>query len=579
MGKKSKSKRAEKTKTKLKKTGPGLHLPKGTNVTKAEVKVAKIGIPKQFSGAAAAKGVKDGDAAAVTRKNLSLADLLAKLAHFSSSVKAQSLEGLKELLTGDYADELVHQNLSLLISRIIPLCGDIEQRIRKHSLSILQSILTKVDNNLLEPQYPLITAHLSSFLTNIQPQIQRDALPLVDTLTLSAPNFIAANYGRILPDCIRQIASDDQTSSGKAQSAPKSAPKSGGRSSGVSSKVADNISALEWRINVLSRVNKILNCLCKKSKNQEEENHGAVSTIEFKENMNICLIPSGNINHIAKLELLQKSTKDPMIDLVKKIIPLAIDSWIEATNSKDNGNRHSFLANDVHSLLTSISGILYNFVQYAETFNNSEILILIRKQYFKELNAKLFSHLPYSSNNGRCNKENLQLCSVILRGSPALTTELVDKITNILRQTINNEGSNDLIVYKEMLEHARIDEARKIEIGKLLIEKSQIYKTGTKEWTLCFSILGRLAESDSSLDDWVDTLPQVLTTTRTKFESNIVMQIMLTLAKQRNPTFVQSYARDQHAVRDWLKSLEEKDDESVRLISFIQQNVIIPQYA
>ena len=59
----------------------------------------------------------------------------------------------------------------------------------------------------------------------------------------------------------------------------------------------------------------------------------------------------------------------------------------------------------------------------------------------------------------------------------------------------------------------------------------------------------RLAESDSSLDDWVDTLPQVLTTTRTKFESNIVMQIMLTLAKQRNPTFVQSYARDQHAVR------------------------------
>ncbi len=100
MGKKSKSKRAEKTKTKLKKTGPGLHLPKGTNVTKAEVKVAKIGIPKQFSGAAAAKGVKDSDAAAVTRKNLSLADLLAKLAHFSSSVKAQSLEGLKELLTG-----------------------------------------------------------------------------------------------------------------------------------------------------------------------------------------------------------------------------------------------------------------------------------------------------------------------------------------------------------------------------------------------------------------------------------------------------------------------------------------------
>ncbi len=58
MGKRGQSKRKkeEKNKTQFKKakTGPGLHLPKGTNITKAEVKVAKIGIPKQFSGAAAA---------------------------------------------------------------------------------------------------------------------------------------------------------------------------------------------------------------------------------------------------------------------------------------------------------------------------------------------------------------------------------------------------------------------------------------------------------------------------------------------------------------------------------------------
>ena len=106
MGRKqgTKRKREEKNKTQFvkTKTGPGLHLPKGTNVTKAEVKVGKILLPKQFSGAAAAKEVKEGDVAAVTRKNLNLADLLTKLAHFSSSVKAQSLEGLKELLTGKY---------------------------------------------------------------------------------------------------------------------------------------------------------------------------------------------------------------------------------------------------------------------------------------------------------------------------------------------------------------------------------------------------------------------------------------------------------------------------------------------
>ena len=346
---------------------------------------------------------------------------------------------------------------------------------------------------LLEPQYPLLTAHLSSFLTNIQPQIQRDALPLVDTLTLSAPDYIAANYGRILPDCIRQIASDDQTANAKAKSTPKSAPKSGGggRSSGVTNKVADNISALEWRINVLSRVNKILTCVCKKSKKQEQDNGEEVSTMEFKENMNISLIPSGEIIHMAKLDLLQKSTQDPIIDIIKKILPLVIDSWIEATSGEHVGTRRSFLPKDVHSLLTSITGILNNLVRYSETSRNSDIQIFIRETYFKELTAKLFSHLPYSSANGRCNKENLQLCSIILRLSPVITTELVDKIISILTQTLKNEGPNDLVVYKEMLEHEHIDKAKKVEIGKLLIEKSHIYTIGSKEWILCFSILGR----------------------------------------------------------------------------------------
>ena len=46
----SKRKKVEKTKVQFKrKTGPGLHLPKGTNVTKAEVKVAKIVIPNQVN--------------------------------------------------------------------------------------------------------------------------------------------------------------------------------------------------------------------------------------------------------------------------------------------------------------------------------------------------------------------------------------------------------------------------------------------------------------------------------------------------------------------------------------------------
>ena len=95
-----KRKKEEKAKTQLKrsKTSPGHHLPKGTNVTRAEVKVGKIVIPKQVGAASSAGEGKRS--APVTRRKLTLQDLVAKLGHFSQSVRLDSLEGLKELLTG-----------------------------------------------------------------------------------------------------------------------------------------------------------------------------------------------------------------------------------------------------------------------------------------------------------------------------------------------------------------------------------------------------------------------------------------------------------------------------------------------
>lgn len=58
-----------------------------------------------------------------------------------------------------------------------------------------------------------------------------------------------------------------------------------------------------------------------------------------------------------------------------------------------------------------------------------------------------------------------------------------------------------------------------------------------------------MSEYDSSLEDWVDTLPDILVTTKTKFESSIVMKIMLNLAQQRNQIFAKSYARNYDSIQ------------------------------
>ena len=129
--------------------------------------------------------------------------------------------------------------------------------------------IVQVEPGKLEPLYPLITAHLSCCLTNIQPAIQRDALPIIDTLANTSPTFIAANFGRILPDCMRQIAAEKTVD--EAQSF------------GVSSQVTDKISSLEWRTSVLSRVEKILQCVCTKGDNTNMPEQQRQTLYEFEE--------------------------------------------------------------------------------------------------------------------------------------------------------------------------------------------------------------------------------------------------------------------------------------------------------
>ena len=119
------------------KTAPGSFLPKGTNVTKTEFKVGKIVIAQQTASV-------NLDNGPVTKKKLGLKELVNKLSHFSQSVRFDSLEGLKELVTGVGGGDLVSDNLSLLVTKLAPLTSDRERRVRRTASSLIQAILSQV---------------------------------------------------------------------------------------------------------------------------------------------------------------------------------------------------------------------------------------------------------------------------------------------------------------------------------------------------------------------------------------------------------------------------------------------------
>jgi hypothetical protein len=74
-----------------------------------------------------------------------LQDLLFKLNSLSSSIRADGLEGLMELVKGEESVSILDEHLSLLLSRIAPMATDRESKIRKLSNNIFSAIVKQVN--------------------------------------------------------------------------------------------------------------------------------------------------------------------------------------------------------------------------------------------------------------------------------------------------------------------------------------------------------------------------------------------------------------------------------------------------
>jgi len=564
-----KRKKAENSKKHLKKskTGPGNHLPKGTNVTRAEVKVAKIVIPRQIE-AAKSDSVSGLQVVAVTKRKLTLHDLLNKLKNFSHSVKLEALDGLKELLTGEFGGNLIHEHLGVLIKTLIPLCAHNERKLRKTCLELLQAVLSNVKCGKLEPLYPLISAHLSCCLTNIEANIQRDALPLLDTLVVTAPAFVYANFARILPDCLLQISSNYSSSEKKSLC--------------LSNKFTDKISSLQWRTDVLTRVNKILECVCAQKKYTIQPTN--FTFLQFNKAGLFAGLYNNDteVKHLSKNDLSKKETKDPFLDIMDRVLPLIIHSWIEATGTDDKktDGRTSFLTNEVHALFCSITGILDKLMVYSEMFHDDQIIEIIKSRYLKEIESRLFSNIPYSSNNGKCDKENLELCHLILSiyKIDDISDQMFSKIVHIL-ESCRVQEPEEMKVFKKIIDNSVVkqqsSERNKV-VLKLLVRRSVAFKSGSLAWYQCIKLLGKQAETTQLhfINSWVTSLPDQLVATKVSEQSYQLLHVILKLAQTNNAAIIDAWNKKYPFIKDWASEVC-AESKTIKLISFIHKNVKI----
>ena len=471
-----KRKKEERAKTQLKKpkTAPGRHLPKGTNETKTEFKVAKIVIPGQ-KGESVSSGPK-------TSKKVGLKDLLGKLGHFSQSVRSDGLQGLKELVGDPGVGQMICSNLAKIMSSLVPLCQDKEKKIRQETVGLLGSVLKEVNPAQLSPFHPLISAHLSCSLTNIDPRIQREGLTLLDSLLEHAPSFITTQYQAIVPNCLDQISNKTTSSKG-----PK-----------VAANLSENLTAIQWRLNVLTRVNKILELAT--SKKEEGGKEGGLQE-RFREGAYYPLVEREQV-WTSLTDITRDQQRSSLGDIIQLVVPLMIETWVEAR--ADTKDKRAAISSDRCSLLLSIAGILDRLLALVARLEQAErerVLRLMREKQLPEIRLHLTSSLPYTSPSQAVPLCNALLCLVSLSLETVPSPNLLD--TAVTAARARQVPLEVRLRLAARLVEEQLEESERERLVESLGEESEV-----RVWRL----LGREAVTrpGEAVTSWLSSLPSLL---------------------------------------------------------------------
>ena len=518
-----KRKKEDRAKTQLKKpkTAPGKHLPKGTNETKTEIKITKIVIPGQQINSTSCP---DGP---TTSKNIGIKEVMNKMTHFSQAVRSDGLEGLKELLSSPSAGNLVSGNLSKLLATLVTLVQDREKKIRKLAVTLLGQSLGLVSPSQVRPLHPLLSAHLACCLTNIDPRIQQDGLTLLDALIDSSPAFVESQFSGIIPNCLDQISNKKS---------------SGSKGPNVAANVTESMTALQWRLAVLTRVNKILELAVNKDRDgtdKESSRHAQHVPGQY-----YSLIESTGTGRPFPLSnLTEGQSSSSICDNIMLLMPLLIETWVEARAGESKATKSSSLTSDCVDLLANIAGIMDKLLVIAgnttDSSEGAQIFHKVKSKFWGDLKQHFLKYLPYKSSNVIAQKCNALLCCVNIALDPALSGQMADVSVKIC------DGKHVPIdlkirVSKELLERNRLDDNQKESLLTSLTSLSSSVENPKNKQTI-LNILQREAElcpGQKVTQNWIENLPDQIINSEEEAKQDL-LNICLHLLKTSNRCLAQ----------------------------------------
>lgn len=551
-----KRKREEKNKTQLKKprTAPGKHLPKGTNVTKTEFRVAKIVIPGQ-AGAPSQTGP-------TTSKRLGLKEVLNKLGHFSQTVRADGLEGLKELLSSNTSASLVNSNLAFILTSLVPVTQDKERKLRRLAISLLPMVLSDVSPSLLTPLHSLLSAHLCCSLTHIDPRIQQDGLTMLDTLLDKAPGFIRSNYNFLLPNCLDQISNK----------------KVGEKGPSVAANMTETMTALEWRVLVLTRVDRVLDTVVQeKQESRISSTENANKSVVFSPGL---LVPLSSMNSppwLPMSSLLARTTTSSMLTNLKLVMPLLVETWVEARANESNSRKGSALTSQVGDLLLCEAGVMDKLLVLAldnlEGGDREAVLKLVNEKYMMDIKQHFLAHMPYTSQGKSADQANALLCCISLSVTHTMEDTLLEVAVGVAASK-NILPSTRLRMVRRLLVRTQLTVEQRDRVVLALVSMLEMDIGKEKVDTLNLLREQAMQWPQAGVTSWVESLPNQLLSQVKVEQVEVLLDTCLELAKTCNKSLARQFQGKWQEIQDTLGNPEFQSDKASLLqkLEFIKHH-------
>ncbi|KAB0793235.1 hypothetical protein PPYR_12855 [Photinus pyralis] len=370
---KSKAKKAEKTKVKLKTAlkHKTKFLPKGGNVTKTDFKIKPIVIQTQLK--------EKSTEQPLSKRNLTFKELLTRLNHHNVNVKSSGCDDLSELIKST-DPQLVEVQLHVLLQGVSKLLLDREAKVRRLAVQLIGDILAKVSLIKLEPFFEILIMYTVCAMTHLDVGVQEDSLLIIDAFLKNIPSLIAKHYLRLFPNFLRLI------SKLRSESNP---------SRTLTLNLQGSSTSIRWRINVLSRLEGILKAIVDGRARGKEETVGGGG--------------GPNVERVAfgywKFGGGAQRSEGSVSEHLDVLIPLLNEAWVEALPKPDKQEEeeNTIINNDTASILRCTLGIFHLFWELLHESDKQlgqKLLTNDNQKYF----SHVFSFFPYAQKDAQTGK-------------------------------------------------------------------------------------------------------------------------------------------------------------------------------